>query len=164
MKEPKTYRSKDLTIVSYLRQDARITLTRMSRETRIPVSTIFEKIRDYKETGLIKKNTAIVSFEKFGYGTKALIFFAAQKDDRVKLAEILRNSPSVNSLLRINSGWDLMAEVIFPNYKEIEDFLEGIEGKVMLKEKKVFYVIEELKKEEFLSNPKSMTQPDFRPI
>lgn len=163
MKEVMNYRSKDLVIVSHLRQDARITLTRMSRETRIPVSTIFEKIRDYKETGLIKKNTAIVSFEKFGYSTKALIFFSAQREDRAKLAEILQNSPNVNSLSRINSGWDFMAEVIFPNYKEIEEFLEGIEGKAALKDRKVFYVIEDLKKEEFLSNPKTMAYSDIRP-
>ena len=163
MKEIINYRPRDLLIVSHLRQDARITLTRMSRETRIPVSTIFDKIRGYKETGLIKKNTAIVSFERFGYSTKALIFFSAHREDRGKLAGILQNSPNVNSLLRINSGWDFVAEVIFPNYKEIEDFIESIEGKVGLKDKKVSYIIEELKKEEFLSNPKTTAYMDFKP-
>lgn len=156
MKEIINYRPKDLVIVSHLRQDARITLTRMSRETRIPVSTIFDKIRVYKETGLIRKNTAIVSFERFGYNTKALIFFSAQREDKSKLAQILQNNPNVNSLLKINSGWDLMAEVIFPNYKEIEDFLETIEEQVTLKDKKVFYIIDELKKEEFFSNPEKL--------
>jgi len=85
------------------------------------------------------------------------VLFSAYKEDRDRLTELLRNSQNVNSLLRINSGWDLMAEVIFPNYKEIEDFLEAIEEKVTLKDKKVIYVIEELKREEFLSNPKKMT-------
>jgi DNA-binding Lrp family transcriptional regulator len=134
----------------------------MSRETRIPVSTIFDKIRTYKETGLIRKNTAIVSFERFGYNTKALIFFSAQREDKSKLAQILQNNPNVNSLLKINSGWDLMAEVIFPNYKEIEDFLETIEEQVTLKDKKVFYIIDELKKEEFLSNP-ARVEADLQP-
>ena len=161
MKEIRNYKVQDLVIVSYLRQDARITLTKMSRETRIPVSTIFDKIKGYKETGLIRKNTALVSFDRFGYNTKALIFFSADKEDRGKLAELLKNNRHVNSLFKINSGWDLMAEVISPNFKEIEDFLESVEGEVTLKDKKVFYVIDELKREEFLSNPKSTTAVSF---
>lgn len=156
------YKLKDLMIVSHLRQDARTTLTRMSKETKIPVSTIFDKIRFFKETGLIRKNTSIVSFERFGYNAKALMLFSACKEDRSKLVQLLQSSNHVNSLFRINSGWDLIAEVIFANFKEIEDFLESIEEEVALKERRVFYVIEDLKREEFLSNPKSMMVCNFQ--
>lgn len=147
------YKVNDLIIVSYLRQDARTTLTNMSRQTRIPVSTIFDKIRDFKETGLIKKNTSIVSFERFGYNTKALIFLSTSKEERPNLIEILKTSNNVNSLFKVNNGWDLIAEVIFPSFKEIEDFLEHIEEKVSLSRKEVLYIIEELKREDFFSNP-----------
>jgi DNA-binding Lrp family transcriptional regulator len=149
------YKSKstDLLIVSHLRRDSRVGLTRMSRETRIPVSTIFSKLGTYKRTGLIKKNTSIVSFERLGYGTKALIFFSTQKEEREKLVELLNRSRNVNSLFRVNSGWDLVAEVIFANLNEIEDFLETIDAEVSVKDKKVFYILEEFKREEFMSDP-----------
>lgn len=149
-------KSKDLMIVSYLRQDSRVGLTKMSKETRIPVSTIFDKLKTFKQTGLIKKNTSIVSFERLGYGTKALIFFSTQKEEREKLAELLGRTHNVNSLFRVNSGWDLVAEVIFANLNEIEDFLETLDGEVTLRDKKVFYILEEFKREEFLSNPKNL--------
>jgi len=148
------YDGKDLLIISHLRADSRSKLTSMSRDTRIPVSTIFDKIRLFKSSGLIRKNTSIVSFERFGYATKAMVFLSALKEERAKLSELLQSSPSVNSLFRINSGWDFVAEVIFPGFREIEDFLEKVEEKVMLKDKKVFYVVEELKREEFMANPK----------
>jgi DNA-binding Lrp family transcriptional regulator len=157
MKELKQYyKTSDLLIVSHLRRDARITLTQMSRQTRIPVSTIFDKIRYFKETGLIKKNTTIVSFERFGYNTKALVFLSAPREQRVQLIESLKNSANVNSLFKVNNGWDLIAEVIYPTFKDIEDFLERIEEKVNLTKKEVFYIIEELKREEFFSNPKQL--------
>jgi DNA-binding Lrp family transcriptional regulator len=150
------YKPTDLLIISHLRQDARTTLTNMSRQTRIPVSTIFDKIKFFKETGLIKKNTSIVSFERFGYNTKAMIFLSASKEERPKLIEILKTSSNVNSLFKVGNGWDLIVEVIFPNFKEIEEFLENIEENVSLKDKEVFYIIEELKREDFFSNPKKL--------
>jgi Lrp/AsnC family leucine-responsive transcriptional regulator len=146
----------DLLIIAHLRQDARISLTQMSRQTRIPVSTIFDKIRDFKETGLIRKNTSIVSFERLGYNTKALVFLSASREERGQLVDSLKNSANVNSLFKVNNGWDLIAEIISPSFKEIEEFLERIEEKVTLTKKEVFYVIEELKREEFFSNPKQL--------
>ena len=145
---------RDLLIVSYLRQDARMKLTDLSRATKIPVSTLFDKIKIY-EGSLIRKNTALVRFERFGYQAKAMVVFAARKKDRQKLFELLKKNSNVNSLFRVNNEWDYMAEVIFPGAKEVEDFLEDIEEQVKLKNKKIFYVIDEIKKEEFLANPKT---------
>jgi len=145
----------DLLIVSYLRQNARIKLTDMSRATKIPVSTLFDKIKTFEVHGLIRKNTALVRFERFGYQAKAMIVFSARKKDRQKLLELLNKNGNVNSLCRINNEWDYMVEVVFPGVKEVEDFLEDIEEQVNLKNKKIFYVIDEIKKEEFLANPKT---------
>lgn len=153
----------DLLIVSYLRQDARMKLTDLSRAIRIPVSTLFDKIRIY-EGSLIRKNTALVRFERFGYQAKAMVVFSARKKDRQKLFELLDKNSNVNSLFRVNNEWDYMAEVIFLGVKEVEDFLEDIEEQVKLKNKKIFYVIDEIKKEVFLANPKTaqMIWRDFK--
>jgi DNA-binding Lrp family transcriptional regulator len=148
----------DLIIISHLRQDARISLTRMSRQTRIPVSTIFDKLKFFKETGLIRKNTSIVSFDRFGFNAKAFLFLSTSREKRNELAQTLMKSGNVNSLFKVNNGWDFIVEVIFPGFKEVEDFLETIEGQVSLNNKQVFYIIEELKREEFFSNPRQFTQ------
>jgi DNA-binding Lrp family transcriptional regulator len=150
----KDYNEKDLLILSHLRLDARMKLTDMSRATRIPVSTLFDKIKTYEGHGLIRKNTSLVRFERFGYQAKAIIVFSASRNDRKKLLEFLNISHSVNSLFKINNGWDFMAEMILPGVKEVEEFIESIEERVKLKGRKIFYIIDELKKEEFLANPK----------
>jgi len=143
---------KDLLIVSCLRQNARIKLTQMSRTTRIPVSTLFDKTKLY-DNGLIRKYTSLVRFENLGYHAKALITLSASKKHRQELFELLNKNSNINSLYKVNNGWDYIAEVIFPGIKEVENFIEEIEEKVTLKAKKILYVIDELKKEEFLANP-----------
>ncbi len=160
MKEMWNIKPRDLAILSHLRQDSRETLTTMSRETRIPVSTIFDKIRFFKESGVIRKNTSIVSFDRFGYTAEAMIFLAACQEERSKLSEVLLSSSNINSLYRINSGWDFMAEAIFPNMREMESFLEAIEEKVALSRQKVFYIIEDLRREDFFSNPEKAVLPN----
>jgi DNA-binding Lrp family transcriptional regulator len=116
-------KNKDLLIISYLRQDARMKLTNMSKITRIPVSTLFDKIKTY-EGGLVKRHTALVRFDRLGYHAKTLIAFSMAPKDRQKLLELLDKSRNVNSLHKINNGWDYMAEVVFPGVKEIEEFIK----------------------------------------
>lgn len=146
----------DLLIASHLRQDARMKLTDMSRATKIPVSTIFDRIMAYTGNGLIQKNTSLLNFEKLGYHARALVVFSTGKKNRGKLLEFLKVNDNVNSVFKINNGWDFMAEVIFSEMKEVEDFMEDLEEHVKLSNRKIFYIIEEIKKEEFLSNPKKL--------
>ena len=149
-------KQQDLLFLSCLRQNARVKLTDLSRATRIPVSTLFDKIRAFEARGLIRRNTSLVRFEKFGFQAKALVVFSAKKKDRQKLLEVLDKSSNVNSLFRVNNEWDYMAEVVFLGVKEVEDFLDDIEELVKVKKKKIFYVIDELKRESFLANPKAV--------
>ena len=67
MLKMKAVNQKDLLILSHLRQDARMKLTKMSRATRIPVSTLFDKIRGYQVNSIVSKNASLVDFSKLGY-------------------------------------------------------------------------------------------------
>ncbi len=154
----KYHKVSDLLIISNLRRDARMSLTQMGRETRIPISTIFDKIRAFNETGIIRKHTSIVNFDRLGFSTKALILFSTSRERRDELRDILTRDANVNNLFKLNNGWDFVAEVIFPGFKEVEDFLEGIEEKVSLNNKQIFYIIDELKREEYFYNPKQFMQ------
>jgi len=142
----------DLMIISSLRRNAREKLTNISKKTRIPVSTIFDKIKTY-ETGLINKHTALIDFNKLGYNTRANIILKVNKKDKSEMKNFLLKHKNINSALKINNGFDFLIEAIFTNIKEVEDFLELLEENFKIKSKQVFYIIEELKKESFLSNP-----------
>jgi DNA-binding Lrp family transcriptional regulator len=142
----------DLLIISSLRQNAREKLTEMSKKTRIPVSTIFDRIKMH-EGNVIKKHTALVDFGKLGYNTRVNIILKVNKNDREAMKEFLMKHNSINSAFKINNGYDFLIEAIFSNIKEVEDFTDLLEEKFSIKAKQVFYVIDDLKKEEFLSNP-----------
>jgi DNA-binding Lrp family transcriptional regulator len=152
----KTMKQIDLLLLSSLRANARESLTNISRKTSIPVSTIFDKLRMH-ENGVIRKHTSIVDFSLLGFGTRANIALKVNKEEKDELKKYLMKSASVNSFYRINNGYDYLIEAIFRNILEMEEFCEQLEENFKIKTKQVFYIIEDLKREEFLADPDNVS-------
>ena len=142
---------KDILIISHLRKDARMNLTKMAKKTGIPVSTIFDKIKSYKGN-LVTKHTTLIDFDALGYNTKANIMLKVNKEDKIQLKEYLLKNHSVNSFYRINNGFDFMLEGIFQNIMEMEEFLEKLQERFRIEKTEYFYIIDSLKKEAFLTD------------
>jgi DNA-binding Lrp family transcriptional regulator len=142
---------KDMQILSYLRMNARIPLTKMSKEVQIPVSTIFDRLRVH-EKDIIIKHTSLLNYSALGYNTRANIAFKVNRDDKESLKNFLIKHENINSISRINNGYDFMVEGIFQQIKDMEDFIDMLEQKFNIEDKKSFFIIEDIKKECFMSD------------
>ncbi len=149
------YKKKELMLLSHLRRNARETLTKISRETRMPVSTIFDKLRRY-DHNVIKKSTVLLDFGKLGYNTKVTLMLKVAKEQRNSLKDVLLKENRINSMYKINNNFDFLLECIFIDMQEFQDFLEDLEAKFDIQDKQSFYILEDVKKEEFMANPKAM--------
>lgn len=147
---------KDLKIIAELRKNARISLTKMSRKTQVPVSTIHDRLKSYKNH-LVKKYTSLLDFTALGFHTRAHILFKLKKETKDELKEFLTKHQNVNSIFKINNGYDFLIDGVFKNIKEMEEFLEILETKYDIKSKEVYYIVDELKREEFFSEPEKVS-------
>ena len=59
---------------------------------------------------------------------------------------------NVNNLSRINNGYDFFLEGIFRDITQMESFLDSLQNQGVI-ETKVHYVIDEIKREDFMTNP-----------
>ena len=143
---------KDVVLLNLLRKNARETLTLMSRKTNIPVSTLYDRLKA-NEQNIIKKHTTLLDFPKLGFNTRANIAVKIEKDERNNFVNYLRFHPNVNSMFKINNGFDYMIEIVFRHVKDMEDFLDELEEKFLLLDKQVFYIVEDIKHEEFELDP-----------
>ena len=142
---------KDLKIISQLRSDARMPLTKMSRKIQIPVSTIFDRLK-INENNLILKHTCLLNFSKLGYNVRAHINLKVDKEDKEALKEHLIKHQSVNSVFKINNGFDFMVEGVFKQIIDMENFIENLDQKFKILDKKSYFIIEDIKRESFMSN------------
>ncbi len=155
-----TIQHKALLVLAHLRENARMKLTTLSRKTGIPVSTIFDQMKE--PLCLMTKYTTLIDFGKLGFSTRAQIIVKLAKEQREQFKEFIMEHKSINSAYRINNGYDYLLEGIFRNLKELEEFLENMEEQYPLKTKQVYYIIDDLKREEFMSDPsylEMVTQP-----
>ncbi len=143
--------NKDLVILSYLRSDARAQLKEISRKTGIPISTIHEKLKKFQKN-YIKKFTCVLNYELLGYNALIKVLIKTKKSDKERLAEYLKKQLCVNSLVKVNNGYDFLLEAIFENLHHAEHFLEKMEQSFTIRKKAVFYVIDKLKEENFLTS------------
>ncbi|MBC8444295.1 hypothetical protein H8D83_01785 [Candidatus Woesearchaeota archaeon] len=142
---------KEMVILSCLRQNARQTLTTLSRKTNIPISTIYEKLKLYNK-GLIKKNVCLIDFGKLGFNTRAQLLIKVNKNDRDSLREYLDSHFNVNSIFKVSNGFDFMVDGVFKHIKDLEEFNENLEERFSVKKNEYYFVIEELKKEAFMGS------------
>jgi Lrp/AsnC family transcriptional regulator, leucine-responsive regulatory protein len=142
----------DLQIIALLRQNARMPLTKISRNIQVPVSTIFDRLKA-NEKNIIQKHTSLINFSALGFNTRANISLKVDRNDKDALRNHLIKHENINSVYRINNGYDFMIEGIFQQIRDMEDFIEELEHKFNIQDKKSFYIIEDLKKEAFMSDP-----------
>ena len=146
---------KDLKIIAQLRTDARMPLTKMSKRTGIPVSTIFDRLKS-NEKEMIIRHTSLIDFSKLGYNTRANITVKVDRADKEALKDFIVKHQLVNSVYKINNGFDFMIEGVFRQIKDMEEFIEDLEKRFKINDLKSFFIIEDLKKEAFLSDPDFM--------
>jgi len=151
IQEEKMFGKKEIQILSNLRNNGREKLTNISRKTKIPVSTIFDKIRRYEENFVIKKHSCLLNFSKLGFEIDVNILIKVEREERDLLKEYLLERDCLNSIYKLSNGYDFMVEGIFRDMQELNDFLEELENGFNLMKNDVLYIVNELKREDFMN-------------
>jgi len=125
----------------------------MSKATSIPISTIFDKLKVH-ENNIIKKHTALIDFEKLGFSTRANICIKIDKEKRNEAKEYLIKHQNINSVFKINNGFDFLIEAVFKHIKDLEFFLDTLEERFNVVETQIYYLIEDIKREDFMADPR----------
>ncbi len=144
-------KQKELLILKYLRTNARMSLTSISRKTHIPISTLYEVLKK-AEGMLIKKYTAILDFSMLGYPLVAEILFRFENGDKERAEKFFKTSFNVNRVFKINNEFDFLVEGYFRDIKEADYFIGEVERRFKVRERKIFYVSHEVENEKFLTN------------
>jgi Lrp/AsnC family leucine-responsive transcriptional regulator len=144
---------KELLIIAYLRENARETLTNISKKTRIPISTVYEKLRE-NFGGLIQKPVLLIDFSLLGYNIRANLMVSVPKAQRTSLKDYLLKQFQVNSFYKVNNGFDYLIEGVFKDMSDVESFLEKLEEQFLIANKQVNYIIQDFKKEGFMADPR----------
>ena len=75
---------------------------------------------------------------------------------RQKIEVYLLKHLSVNSIYRINNGYSYFVESVHKDLNEAEDYLEELDSRFKLRKKAVFYILGDIVRERFFSEPETI--------
>jgi len=143
--------NEDLQILCELRSNAREKLTTMSRRTKMPVSTIHERMKRWKDD-FVLRYTVLLDFTKLGYPIKTKSMLKIDKSQRNEITEFLAKNRNINSVFKINNTYDLIVDACFRNMNDAENFFMDMEENYKIKKRDTYYVLQEIKREGFMTN------------
>jgi len=97
----------------------------MAEETGVSEATIKNRIDSLKESGVIKKFTAVLDYHKLGRAIKAFIGLRIQPAKLDEIVQQIEPNPDVQVLYRTSGNVDLFMEVIFERMEDLNSFLEN---------------------------------------
>jgi Lrp/AsnC family transcriptional regulator for asnA, asnC and gidA len=130
---------KDYKILALLSENSRITTREMSKQLDIPQTTIHNRIKRLKQSGVIKKFTIELDRKKVGKGLVAYILCTVSyrtkrgtKINQYKVAQLIERLPVVEEVSIVTGDIDLIVKVALKDVDELNDFvifkLRDIEG------------------------------------
>lgn len=152
MEKRQTMKEQDIQLLTSLRRNAREKLTTISRKTHIPVSTLHDKLKSFLD-GTIAKHTTLLNYERLGYLCHAHVLLNVPKEHKQALREYIERHPNINSAFKINNGWAFLIDTVFKSLDSLDGFLDELEARFDVTEHQVHYIIDEIKREAFMTDP-----------
>ena len=153
LKMKKLFDTKDMEILACLRRDARQPLKSMSKQVNLPISTVYDRIKKLESNGLIETYTILINYKKMQHPIKATIFLKANNEDRQRIEDMVFGSIYTNTLIKLTGDeYNYLLESIFPSMDALATFVEKLGTSFNLEKHKVYYVINEIKRESFMKN------------
>lgn len=69
------------------------------------------------------------------------------RDDKESMKEFLSKHQDINSVYKINNGFDFMIEGIFKQINDSEAFIDQLEKRFKLLDHKMFFIAEDIKRD-----------------
>jgi DNA-binding Lrp family transcriptional regulator len=135
---------KEKLILSHLRTNSRKSLVQMSMESNTPVTTLHDTLGRLSKKNIIHKHTSLLDFSKLGYPIRVNV--ALKSERKSEMLEFLLKSVNVNSISKINNGFDYHVDALFTGLSQYESFKETLQSFGLSKISE-HYVVEEIKRE-----------------
>ncbi|MBI5227278.1 Lrp/AsnC family transcriptional regulator [Candidatus Micrarchaeota archaeon] len=115
---------KDLSIIEELEKNGRLSEQKLSRLTGIPMTTIHNRMKKLKETGIIRKYTIELDHAKIGRNITAFVLVKAmpQTDQRQLLLQISK-IPGVFESSMLTGEFDVLFKVRVRSMDELNEIV-----------------------------------------
>ena len=118
----------DKRILEVLEKDSRAPLRKISKQVKMPPSTVYERIKRLRKRGVVRRSVAILNPKALGFLVLAFVFIKARAGMYSMVTEGLKEYPEILEIYEVTGDWDIIIKVIMRSYEELNTFLDKISG------------------------------------
>ena len=127
-------------MIEALRSDARLSEKKLAKRTRIPMTTVHNRLKRLRDSGVIKKHTVVLDYAKLGRPLIAFVMVRASPGaDQKKLLKFVASKAGVDEAAMITGEFDILFRARVASMEE----LNGL-------------VVQDLRKSEMVSDTRTM--------
>ncbi|MBA5849904.1 Lrp/AsnC family transcriptional regulator [Clostridium sp. cel8] len=136
----------DYKILKYLKLNARIKASEISRQIHMSVSAVLERIRKMEANGIIKNYTIVLDENKIGNTTSALMEVSL---DHPKFYEsfsnAVKNNNNISFCYYVTGDFDFILKIICKSPKELEEIHYKIKNIKGVSKTKTYCILNNIK-------------------
>ena len=120
-----TLDKKDLEILKFLQQNARITVREIADKVHLSTTPVHERIRRMEESGVITQYVTLVNAAKIGKGLMVICYVSLKQHSKNAGAKFIKSILEMNEVLEcltISGEFDFLLKVIVENMDAYYDF------------------------------------------
>lgn len=137
----------DEKILSALVENSRMPISKISKKTDIPDSTISNRIKKLEKNGVIEKYTTILDPEKVGINVSAIIIIQTETEKHENVEKELPKLKEVTDVYTVSGEYDILIKLWAHTLDELNDIINSeirtIDGIEELRELIVMDVLKE---------------------
>ena len=118
-------KEKDKEIIRLMRTGKRLNISEIARQLNLPISTVNDKIKRIEEKYVIKRSS-LLDYHKLGYFANAKLVIRINSEFKQTFLDFLRGQDCVNSIYHINSGFDILVDVVCKDAIELKHWVECV--------------------------------------
>ncbi|HII17451.1 hypothetical protein A2311_06455 [candidate division WOR-1 bacterium RIFOXYB2_FULL_48_7] len=149
-KAKKMVSEKDLHLLHHLRNDARATITDISKKMDAPITTVFDRMQGVLEK-YVERNTSLLNFGRLGLNSHMYVACRVARKSREQFEACIAKHPHINTAAQIGFGGDYLLELITPDQAKAHDVITALEAVFNITKATPFNVTKELKREGILT-------------
>ncbi|MFX0052616.1 MAG: Lrp/AsnC family transcriptional regulator [Candidatus Hodarchaeota archaeon] len=121
---------KDQKIIRLLQENSRLTNNEISKQTDIPQTTVHNRIKKLKQSGIIDKFTIKLNMNLLGLGLTAFIFCnisyrsnRGEKLSQIEVANEIKTLRGVEDVFIVTGEIDLIVKVVIKDVDELNELI-----------------------------------------
>ncbi len=114
-------------IINELVRNSKVTIRELGTKLGISFVTAMNRIRRLEKEGIIEKYTAMINYEKLGYGTNAIIEVRISKGKLFELEKRISMSPNIHAVYDTTGEFDALVIGKFKSTRALDNLLKRIQ-------------------------------------